>query len=240
MELLARIFEFRPKYGTVGRRQGGGFGGAVGVGGGMKGSERIGWVVVVIVIFLALIYLSRPSNTEQRIGNLILHSSVDDSSKKQPAVLLELLAWRCTKEDGFTFVRGDVKNISSRSLDNVEVVGEFRTKSGVLVKTASALLTYNPILPSQTSPFTAGTSDNPRIIRCRIGFRTLLGERISYTTPKEIQRELLGLGYKIGKPDGVIGSKTRAAIRAFQRKVGLPVDGEVSSSLIRHLRNAEN
>src|SRR5919106_1029799 len=42
----------------------------------------------------------------------------------------------------------------------------------------------------------------------------------------EVQQSLAGMGYDPGPVDGVIGSRTRAAIRAFQADTGLPVDGQ--------------
>ena len=46
-----------------------------------------------------------------------------------------------------------------------------------------------------------------------------------------IQRALARLGYDPGSADGVLGPKTRAAIRAFQAKAGLPEDGRLSERL---------
>jgi len=44
-------------------------------------------------------------------------------------------------------------------------------------------------------------------------------------TTLEIQRRLTELGLYAGKPDGILGPKTKAAIRAFQRVHGLAADG---------------
>ena len=38
------------------------------------------------------------------------------------------------------------------------------------------------------------------------------------------------------EPDGVIGAKTRSAIRAYQAKSGLPADGYAGQRLLRRLR----
>ncbi len=48
---------------------------------------------------------------------------------------------------------------------------------------------------------------------------------------KRIQRRFVSLGYDAEPVDGVLGPKTRAAIRAFEERQGLPVAGEVSASL---------
>ena len=53
-----------------------------------------------------------------------------------------------------------------------------------------------------------------------------------------VQAKLAALGYDPGPADGVIGPKTRAAIRAFQADAGLPMDGQMSDQLIEALSNA--
>ncbi len=40
-----------------------------------------------------------------------------------------------------------------------------------------------------------------------------------------LQRKLAGLGHDVGKIDGILGAGTRAAVRAEQVRLGLPVDG---------------
>ncbi len=94
---------------------------------------------------------------------------------------LELLSWKCEKEHGYVFVLGEVRNVSSRSLENITAVGTFRTKNGDLVKTETALVEYNPILPGQASPFKAGGTDNPQITSCAVAFKHLLGGSVSFT-----------------------------------------------------------
>ncbi len=50
-----------------------------------------------------------------------------------------------------------------------------------------------------------------------------------------VQRSLARLGHVPGAADGLLGARTRAAIRAFQRAAGLPVDGTLSDGLERAL-----
>ena len=52
-----------------------------------------------------------------------------------------------------------------------------------------------------------------------------------------VQRGLNDLGYSAGPVDGLMGSRTRSAIRAYQIDKGLPVSGEPSRSLNDHLQD---
>ena len=50
-----------------------------------------------------------------------------------------------------------------------------------------------------------------------------------------VQQGLAARGYEVGGIDGVIGPRTRAAIRAFEMDHDLPVTGDVSDALLRKL-----
>lgn len=51
-----------------------------------------------------------------------------------------------------------------------------------------------------------------------------------------VQQALRHLGYDPGAVDGVMGARTREAIRRYQEANGLPADGAPSAELMRHLR----
>lgn len=55
---------------------------------------------------------------------------------------------------------------------------------------------------------------------------------------KQAQRRLTALGYQAGQADGVIGGKTREAIRAYQGRNNLPVTGELTEDVFRLLMSA--
>lgn len=66
-----------------------------------------------------------------------------------------------------------------------------------------------------------------------------LQARVTMTAPmtgtRAIQQRLAELGYKPGPADGIIGPRTRAAIRAFERDSGQPQTGEITPELIKAL-----
>ncbi|MDB5494692.1 MAG: peptidoglycan-binding protein [Phenylobacterium sp.] len=49
------------------------------------------------------------------------------------------------------------------------------------------------------------------------------------------QRALNALGYDVGAPDGLIGLKTRASLRQWQKSRGLIADGYLSTAVVRRL-----
>ncbi|WP_025820617.1 lytic murein transglycosylase [Shewanella marina] len=49
--------------------------------------------------------------------------------------------------------------------------------------------------------------------------------RVTRDTYKLMQQKLDSLGYNVGKPDGILGAKSKAGIRQFQKSKGLVADG---------------
>ena len=70
---------------------------------------------------------------------------------------------------------------------------------------------------TQTGFITAWPTDDPGLSRAQ---------------NKELQIKLLGRGYAIGEPDGMIGAKTRDAIRAEQQRLGMAVNGRAGQKLL--------
>lgn len=54
---------------------------------------------------------------------------------------------------------------------------------------------------------------------------------------KRMQQALIGLGYLSDKADGVYGSKTREAVRQYQKAHGLTADGSAGSKTMTSLKN---
>jgi hypothetical protein len=70
------------------------------------------------------------------------------------------------------------------------------------------------------------------------GFIGYQAERKELLLAADTQEGLIALGYEIGDIDGVVGGKTRAAIRNFQKKNGLAVTGVPSEDLVAALKKA--
>ena len=68
------------------------------------------------------------------------------------------------------------------------------------------------------------------------GFIGYAEERRAVALKFEIQEALLDLGYEIGDIDGQIGSKTRSAIRDFEKQQGIAATGQPSEGLLKRMR----
>lgn len=53
---------------------------------------------------------------------------------------------------------------------------------------------------------------------------------------RELQTLLIGQGYDIGQPDGIIGTRTHQALQAVQQQLGLPADGRAGLKTLQALR----
>lgn len=60
------------------------------------------------------------------------------------------------------------------------------------------------------------------------------------STVKQIQTKLKNWGYYSGSVDGIYGSATEAAVRTFQRKNGLAVDGKAGPQTLKALGIADS
>jgi len=53
---------------------------------------------------------------------------------------------------------------------------------------------------------------------------------------RELQRLLIARGYDVGEPDGAVGAKTRAAIKAIEAEIGMAQTGRPGAKVLRALR----
>jgi membrane-bound lytic murein transglycosylase B len=61
-------------------------------------------------------------------------------------------------------------------------------------------------------------------------------ERITRQQVVELQRLLAALGFDPGEADGILGARTRNALKAFQGSIGLPQDGYASPEVMARVR----
>jgi membrane-bound lytic murein transglycosylase B len=74
--------------------------------------------------------------------------------------------------------------------------------------------------------------------RAAAGLAPLDDRLLTRTEKEELQQRLARQGFDPGPVDGKVGAKTRAAIRDFQKKQGVPADGYANYALLERARRA--
>ena len=92
--------------------------------------------------------------------------------------------------------------------------------------------------PATPVPARVGTTAPATVVPRRVSVPALPPEETAKATIEQAQRLLARLGYPVGPADGIVGPKTRAAVKAFQRNEGLAENGKVSDQLLSQLRRA--
>jgi lytic murein transglycosylase len=91
----------------------------------------------------------------------------------------------------------------------------------------------NSLLYSLTAAyFATRLAGAPAMRSDRAKIASLSGQQI-----QALQRLLAKRGYDVGKIDGIIGEKTRRAVKEVQKELGLPADGYPTLELLRRLQH---
>ena len=64
------------------------------------------------------------------------------------------------------------------------------------------------------------------------------GAKVTKTTITQVQTVLTRLGYNAGTADGIVGNKTRVAIKQYREKAGLAPGDQIDAELLRSLTAA--
>lgn len=136
----------------------------------------------------------------------------DNTSSSPPPDEPQLEKWseNFSDESGFDKVSGEVTNISAQAIKNVEAETTFYDESGNVVKTTSALLQLNPILPGQTSSYETMDTDNPAIKREKTSFSILMGGSVPFRAKTDSNTSSTG------------SSDPNKAIAEFRSRLMLP------------------
>ena len=97
---------------------------------------------------------------------------------------LSLGAWDWSSEHGWASAEGQITNTGTASLENVEAVVSWFTKSGSFITSQSTLIEYSPILGGQTSPWKVMGRHNPAMAEARVEFKQMFGGKLEHTTRK--------------------------------------------------------
>ena len=119
---------------------------------------------------------------------------------------LELVSWNWspTEDGSYVEAKGQVKNTSNKSLQDVEAVVTFKDKEGKSIAQNSALIDFNPILAGQTSPFAVMEAFNPEINSASIQFKFLDGETIPTSEQQQRREYDIESNYEVWKEEELI------------------------------------
>jgi hypothetical protein len=102
-------------------------------------------------------------------------STINSTTSTSGEPVLELMSMNTYTEYGYHHITGEVKNISTENLENVMAVGVFKDSEGNVIKTAEALIEFDPLLPGQSSPFEVLDTYHPSVTSGSVTFTTLWG-----------------------------------------------------------------
>lgn len=116
----------------------------------------------------------------------LLSSSVVVAADK-PRPVLELLSysWSHESDSDYAYVVGQVKNISKKSYDHVEVVANFSDAEGNFVATEDTLIDYEPLLSDQVSPFKIHVPWNPAFKSVKAEFKQMMRGKLEHREKKK-------------------------------------------------------
>ncbi len=135
--------------------------------------------VLAVILFVIFVFLWPGLRDLFRFYTYSPDSADTAQENSEPKYLLEIQKVSYTKEDtGFDIAEGSVKNIGLEPMKNVVAVVQYLDKNDNFIKSAQALIEYNPILVGQSSPFKVITSDNPVITKGLVEFKFISGETI--------------------------------------------------------------
>jgi len=117
------------------------------------------------------------------------------------------------------YINSDVDRYNAAVADRNSRCGQYRYRSGDLENARQDINPYrNQFQANARLAFTHSEPSRDR--------------SAPSATIRDVQGKLNLLGYDAGAADGVMGSKTRAAIASFQRDLGLVVDGRITQALL--------
>ncbi len=117
-----------------------------------------------------------------RVEDLKRADAAADYQRRAKNAKLILLDWNwsSTASDTFVEANGRVKNVSTENLRNVTAVVSYFTEDGKFITSDEALISFNPILPGQTSTFRVIGQHNPAMKCASIELKSLLGGTIPW------------------------------------------------------------
>lgn len=146
-----------------------------------KVKSRTGLVFGLIGVAIVVSWLLNPSTPTLSQAGQRASAASQSAPPPSTAPTLEVTAWRFYNSDNYHYIEGEVKNVGTVPIDNLQAVGTFLDASSTFIKSDDTLVEYRPLLPGQTSPFKVMASLNPAVKFARLGFKRLMGGVIEHT-----------------------------------------------------------
>lgn len=70
-------------------------------------------------------------------------------------------------------------NRTDKPISRLMAVGTFTNASHDLIKSATGMVEYQPLMPGQKSPYKVMASLNPLISQCHVAFKIMFGGQIA-------------------------------------------------------------
>lgn len=70
-------------------------------------------------------------------------------------------------------------NRTDKPISRLMAVGTFTNASHDLIKSATGMVEYQPLMPGQKSPYKVMASLNPLINQCHVAFKIMFGSQIA-------------------------------------------------------------
>ena len=160
---------------------------------------------------------------------VIPKSKVENGSEGEDAKNVQ------TRLKDLGYYRGKVDGKFGRA--SVNALKSFQTNNGLKPDGIAGKSTYEKLYSADAIPFTVETptpepTPTPTTSSKSTTWSTLRAG-MTGADVKQLQENLIQLGYLTGKADGVYGVKTVAAVRAFQKANGLTQDGVAGKSTLK-------
>lgn len=139
-----------------------------------KKTSAVAWIALIIFGLVGLGMCSAllsPTPTPS--------STTMEGASPAAAPQLVLLSSNGTSSSGYHHVNGQVQNVTSESLRNIEAVVSWFDDRDTFITSDSALVEFNPLLPQQTSPFRVLTRSNPEMKKFTVEFKLLGGRKLT-------------------------------------------------------------
>ncbi len=113
----------------------------------------------------------------------------DIEKAKQRFLKAELLLDSLNLHHGNTviYAEGLVSNLSDHALKGIEAVAIFYAKDMTFISSESSFISYDPLLPKQSSPFKVYASYNPRIAYVSVSFKYFIGTSIPSISKSDLE-----------------------------------------------------